>query len=130
MFKGSEDKTCRLITKSGGRGLGRNKLEACSYEFKVEGAELTLKPGLLSIAITGGGMSISHSANGTQQLVATGTYDSGPTQVLTTVVTWASSDVTKAAVTKSGLAVAIAAGTPNVTATYMGIVGTAVLTVT
>ena len=119
-----------LITKSGGRGLGRNKLETCSYEFKIEGAELVLKPSLVSIAVTGGAMSVNHAANGTQQLVATGTYSSGPTQVLTGVALWASSDKTKAIVDRDGLAAGIAAGTPNMTATYMGIVGTAVLTVT
>lgn len=118
------------VMKAASGGLDRNKLEITSYEFQISGALLVLKPSLVSIAITGGGMSISHAANGTQQLVATGTYSSGPTAVLTSQVIWASSDVTKAAVTASGLAVAIAAGTPNVTATLLGIVGTAVLTVT
>ncbi len=118
------------VTKAASGGLDRSGLEKTSYEFQISGALLVLKPSLVSIAITGGGMSISHAANGTQQLVATGTYSSGPTAVLTSQVIWASSDVTKAAVTASGLAVAIAVGTPNVTATLLGIVGTAVLTVT
>jgi hypothetical protein len=117
-----------LITKSGGRGLGRNKLETCSYEFKLDGALLVLKPGLVSIAITG---TLSVGVGDTSQLVATGTYDSGPTAVLTTKVLWASADETKFVITRGGKAcgVSIDAAT-DVTATYMGIVGTASIEVT
>lgn len=112
-----------LVTKSGGRGLGRNKLEICSYEFKLDGAEMVLKPGLLSIAVTGGALTVG--VGDTLQMVATGTYDSGPTQVLTTKVLWASADETKLVITRGGLVCGVAtdAGT-MVTATYMGIVGT------
>ena len=112
-----------LITKSGGRGLGRNKLETCSYEFKLDSAELVLMPGLLTIAITGGALSVG--VGDTLQLIATGTYDSGPTKVLTTDVLWASTDEAKVVITRGGLVcgVTVDAGT-DVTATFMGIVGT------
>lgn len=119
-----------IVTKAAGGGLKRNGLEVLSYEFKISGAALVIRPSLVSIAVTGGAMSIAHATNEVQQLIATGTYSSGGPTVITGLVVWASSDVTKAAVTASGLAVAIAAGTPNVTATLLGIVGTAVLTVT
>jgi hypothetical protein len=117
-----------LITKSGGRGLGRNKLETCSYEFKLDSAELVLKPSLVSIAVTGGTLSIAIGA--TQQMTATGTYSSGPTADLTSKVAWDSVTKAVALITREGLAVGIDDGTSNITATYLGIVGTATLTVT
>jgi hypothetical protein len=119
-----------LITKSGGRGLGRNKLETCSYEFKLDSAEMVLKPGLVSIALT---PALTVAEGATLQLIATGTYDSGPMAVLTTKVTWASATPATAVITAGGLVVGIsdtAPGTSVITATYMGIVGTGMLTVT
>jgi uncharacterized protein YjdB len=107
--------------------MDRSGLEKTSYEFQISGALLVIKPSLVSIAITG---TITKAAGQTSQLVATGTYSSGPTAVLTTQVIWASSDQTKAIVTAGGLVGAIASGTPNITATLLGIVGTTVFTVT
>ena len=116
-----------LVTKAGGAAVGRNKLETTSYEFKVVGAALIEKPSLVSIAITG---TTTKAPGTTSQLIATGTYSSGPTAVLTTQVIWASDTEAKAVITRGGLAVAIATGTSNITATLLGIVGTTVLTVT
>ncbi|HSW62171.1 MAG TPA: Ig-like domain-containing protein [Dissulfurispiraceae bacterium] len=117
-----------LITKSGGRGLGRNKLETCDYEFKLDSAELVLMPALVSIAITGGGLTCA--AGAVQQLVATGTYTSGPTKDLTAVVLWASATEAKAVITRGGLVAGISSGTSDITATYMGITETEGFTVT
>ena len=115
------------VVKGAGGGMDRSGLEKTSYEFQISGALLVIKPSLVSIAITG---TTTKAAGLTSQLVATGTYSSGPTAVLTTQVIWASSDQTKAIVTAGGLVGAIAAGTPNITATLLGIVGTTVFTVT
>ncbi len=112
-----------IVTKAAGGGLKRNGLEITSYEFKISGALLEIRPSLVSIAVTGGAMTVSITA--TLQLIATGTYSSGPTKVLTTLVTWASADETKIVVTAGGLVagIVIDAGT-NITATLLGIVGT------
>ena len=115
-----------LITKSGAATVGRNKLEMTSYEFKVTGAALVEKPALVSIAITG---TATKAAGQTSQMTATGTYSSGPTADLTAKCIWASDTPAKAVITASGLAVAIATGTSNITATLHGIVGTTVFTV-
>ncbi len=111
------------VSKAASGGLKRNGLEITSYEFQISGAELIIRPALVSIAITGGGMTVSITA--TLQLIATGTYSSGPTKVLTALVAWASEDETKIVVTSGGLVagITIDAGT-NITATLLGIVGT------
>lgn len=116
------------VSKAGSGGLKRNGLETTSYEFQVSGAELIIRPALVSIAITGGAMSVAPGA--TQQLIATGTYSSGGPTVITNLVTWASSDKALAVVDAGGLAVGIDTGVPNMTATLLGIVGTAAFTVT
>ena len=63
----------------------------------------------------------------TQQLTAT-TLDSVGNALTGRVVTWATSDSTKARVSTSGLATAVAAGTATITATSEGKTGTSVFT--
>jgi len=113
------------VSKAASGGLKRNGLEITSYEFQISGALLVLKPSLVSIAVTATGGAATVAVGATKQMIATGTYSSGPTAVLTSQVTWASADETKIVVTKGGLAAAVAAdaGT-DITATLMGIVGT------
>lgn len=64
----------------------------------------------------------------TRQFIAIGTYTDGTTQVLTTLVTWASSDTTKAFISNSassrGLMSTVAVGTITISATYAGLTGT------
>jgi DNA-binding beta-propeller fold protein YncE/urocanate hydratase len=85
---------------------------------------LTVTPAaLISIAVTPRHPGI---ANGThQQFVATGTYTDNSTQLLTTSVTWTSSDTTVASISNAssfnGLATAVAQGAVTVTATVGGI---------
>ena len=117
-----------LITKSRGRGIGRNKLETCNYEFKTDGAELVLMPALVSIAVTATGGAATVAIGSTKQMIATGTYSSGPTQVLTASVLWSSATEAKMVITRGGLVVGLTAGTSVISAVYMGITGT--LTVT
>lgn len=65
---------------------------------------------------------------------ATGTYDNGVTQDLTTTVTWASSDTAVLQVSNTagfkGEAQGVAAGTATLTATHSNISGSAAVTVT
>ena len=116
------------VTKANSGGLDRNGTEKTSYEFQIAGALLVIRPSLVSIDVTPNTPSKAPAA--TQQFVATGTYSSGPTQVLTALVTWASATPAKVLITAGGLAVAMETGTSVITATLLGIVGTETMTVT
>src|SRR6185369_5763764 len=69
-----------------------------------------------------------------QQFTATGTFSDNSTQDLTTVVTWSSSDLAKAAISNAagtnGQATALGAGTASITATSGSVSGSSTLTVT
>jgi uncharacterized protein YjdB len=77
-------------------------------------------PTLSSIAIT-----LSSPANlavgATQQFIATGTYSNATTAVITSQVTWASSNSTGATISSTGLATGVAVGTANITAALSGV---------
>lgn len=64
----------------------------------------------------------------TQQFTATGHYSDGTTAVLATA-TWGVGDTSVAAINATGLATAIAAGSTSVTASFSGMSGTGMLTV-
>jgi uncharacterized protein YjdB len=66
----------------------------------------------------------------TQQFTATGTYSDGTSYNITTQVTWRSSNTSMATVNSSGLATAVAAGTPIISATSGSILGSTPLSVT
>ncbi len=95
-------------------------------------AIMTVTNPLVSIAVTPANPSVS--AGFTQQFVATGTYADNSTQILTTRVTWASSNPSVASISNTqgsqGLATGIAAGTVQITATSGSIIGSTTLTVT
>ena len=86
---------------------------------------------LTSIAVTPQGSSIA--PGGTQQFTATGTYNSGPPQNLTNLVTWSSSAATVATISNAtgsqGLATAVGAGSTTVRATLNSISGSTSLSV-
>lgn len=88
-------------------------------------------PDLISIKVTPDGSTIP---NGTQQqFIAIGTYSDGSTQDLTTAATWESSDTSIAGISSAtgtkGLAQAISPGPTTISATYNGIPGSTLLTV-
>ena len=98
----------------------------------VGNATMTITNPLVSIAVSSPTQSI---APGTKvNFTATGTYADNSTQVITTTVTWSSSDTTLATISNSpgtqGQATAIKAGTVTITATSGSITGTSTLTVT
>jgi 6-phosphogluconolactonase (cycloisomerase 2 family) len=78
-------------------------------------------PTLVSIAVNPPSTSIEPGL--TQQYTATGTYTSGPNQVLTVGVTWASSNPSSATISSSGLATGVAVGSTTITATVGSISG-------
>ena len=80
----------------------------------------TPAPTLSSIAVTPG-LSLNILVGSTQQFVAIGTYSDGTTSVITTLVTWASSNTTIVTISSAGLATGIATGTVNITANMPGV---------
>lgn len=81
------------------------------------GSEATLS----SIAVTPANPAVLVEA--TQQFTATGTYSDSTTADITATVTWSSSDTSKATIDSSGLATAVAAGSPAITATLGNVSG-------
>lgn len=77
---------------------------------------------LSSIAVTPANPAVLVGA--TQQFTATGTYSDNTTADITATVTWSSSDTAKATITSAGLATAVAAGSPIITATMGSVSGT------
>ena len=77
-------------------------------------------PTLNSIAVTPN-PSTNLAVGSTEQFTATGTYSDGSTKIITSKVTWTSSDTTKAMITSSGgLATGVAVGPTNITASLNG----------
>lgn len=73
--------------------------------------------------------SVTVSIAGTQQYVATCVYSDGSSATCTSTSNWSSSSPAIAAITSTGIATALAAGTATISATSGGITGTATLTV-
>jgi uncharacterized protein YjdB len=66
----------------------------------------------------------------TQQMMATGTYDNGSTDNVTDSASWASSDVSIATISSTGLVAGVASGTATISATLDGVSGSTTVTVT
>ncbi len=120
------------ITVSGlanGVSLGTATISATSGAVSGNTSLTVNAANLASLAITPAPPSV---AQGTSiKLVATGTFNDGGTRNLTTLVTWSSSDTTKATIGgANGVAKGLAAGTTTITATLGSVSTTATLTVT
>lgn len=76
---------------------------------------------LVSIAVTPNNPTVTIGK--TQQLTATGTYSDNSMQDLSTQVTWASSDTTKATVSSTGLVTGTGYGSATITATSGSVSG-------
>lgn len=87
--------------------------------------DMQISVDIASIAVTPATPTITT----TQQMVATATMDDGSTRVVTTLVTWASSDVSKATIAATGIATKVANGTTTLSATLGGKTGSTVATV-
>ncbi len=66
----------------------------------------------------------------TQQMSATGTYDNSSTDTITDSSSWASSDITIATVSSTGLVTGVASGSATVSATLDGVSGSTTVNVT
>jgi uncharacterized protein YjdB len=100
--------------------------------FSDGGHVFVVAPALDSIAVTPANPSVA--AGQTQQFTATGTYDGGSTQNITSQVTWSSSSTAVATISNAsgtqGLATAVAAGSTTISAALSGVTGSTGLTVT
>jgi uncharacterized repeat protein (TIGR03803 family) len=99
---------------------GTTQITATLGAIASPAVTLTVTPAALqSIAVTPASPSISASA--TEQFIATGTYSDLSTPVITSSVTWSSSNTSVASISNAsgsqGLATGLAAGTSSITAT-------------
>jgi Bacterial Ig-like domain (group 2) len=97
-----------------GKALGAATITAVSNSVSAIDAVMVVAPTLTSISITPSGGSIPLGES--QQFSATGTYNDGSTQDLTTSVQWTSSNPTILSLSGAGTATAAAVGTVTVTA--------------
>ena len=86
-------------------------------------------PTLVSVSVSPANPSLPEGA--TQQFTATGTYSDNSTQILTSRVTWASSNPAATTITPTGMAKGMGTGTSQITAALSGVTSPAdTLTVT
>ena len=125
----SSDMTNATISSTGlttGVATGTTNITASLYGVTSLAVTLTvIAPTLASIAITPTAPA-NLTMTVTQQFKATGTYSTGPTADITSQVTWNSSNPAVAPISPTGLAVGMTAGTTNITATFSGVISSAV----
>ena len=141
----TSDGAIASITSGGARGGGRGLatgLAAGTVTVTATDAGLTDSVQLTVTAVTPKSLVVTPATpsilvNTTQPFVATLVYSDNTTAVVTGSADWTSSDPTIATVTTTGgrggaagTATSYATGTTTITATYNGLSGTAVLTVT
>jgi len=110
-----------------GKALGAATISAVSDTVSAMDTVTVLAPTLKSISVKPSGVSIPLGEN--QQLSATGTYNDGSAQDLTSFVQWASSSPTILSFSSVGVATGDALGTVTVTATSGAIRATSQLQV-
>jgi uncharacterized protein YjdB len=112
--------------------IGSVTLSASALGFTTSTPMTVTQAALASIDLTpsGGSTALGYS----RQFIAIGTYTDGTTQVLTTQVTWASSDTSRAFISNGastkGLLSPVTAGTVTITASWSGVIGSTAHTVT
>jgi uncharacterized protein YjdB len=113
-----------------GKGSAAGSCTITAASGKVSGsAALTVTAAILT-SITVKPAKASVVAGKTEQFTATGTYNNGTMQNLTSSVTWISSATSVATVSSGGLATGVAQGSATITATSGTISGSGTLTVT
>ena len=100
-----------------------------SYDGETGSAVLTVTPAAAT-SLTVAPATATFAAGDTEQFTATIGYDDGTTQVVTTQATWTSDDDAIATVSASGLATGVAAGDTTISAAFLGLTGTADVTIT
>jgi uncharacterized protein YjdB len=114
----SSDPTKATINSSGvatGVFHGMTSITAICHSLPSNSIALTVNAVLQSIAISAGSPSVLVGSN-TPAFVATGDFNDGSMQDLSSNVIWASSDPTKATINSSGVATGAFHGMTNITA--------------
>jgi hypothetical protein len=111
-----------------GKQAGKTTITATSGNTSGSTTLTVTNAVLVSLAIAPANPSIAKGTN--QQFSATGTFSDNTTQILTTQVVWSSSNTGIAAISSSGLATSIAAGSTTISATSGSISRTSTLSVT
>ncbi len=111
--------------------IGSTVVSASARGFSASTTVTVTQAALASIDLTPS--SGSTALGFTRQFIAIATYTDGTTQVVTTQVTWASSDPTKAFISNAagqhGLMSTVAAGVVTISATYNGVTGSTTHTI-
>lgn len=113
-------------------GTGTATISASVQGFSSSMTMTVTQAALASIELTpaNGATALGY----TRQFIAVGTYTDGTTQVLTTQVTWSSSDVLRAIISNGspsrGLLSTVSVGAVTISATYGGVTGSTSHTVT
>src|SRR5208282_6612972 len=106
-------------------GAGTSTISAT--QGSITGTTTFTVPALSSIAITPSAPTIN--VNATQQFTATGTYQGGSTQNISSQVTWGSSNTSVATINTSGLATALTGGSTTISGVQGGVTGSTTLNV-
>jgi len=127
----SSDTTVAVIVASGlAKGLKASSSATITASFQAHSDSATLQvtaPILQSVVVTPSNPAIPLGL--TQQFSATGVLSDGSTEDLTGVATWASTNTLVATIGNGGLATSHAQGNTMISATYLGITGSTLLTV-
>jgi hypothetical protein len=128
---GSSDITVAVIVAPGlAKGLKPNNSTTitASFQGKNDTATLQVTPPILQ-SIVVAPLNPAIPLGLTQQFSATGILSDGSTEDLTNLATWASTNTPVATINNTGLASSVAQGSATITATYLGIMGSTLLTV-
>lgn len=118
-----------MYAKRGGLGYSSIATDVLAL---FEAAKVALRIWTRAASIDTLPATVTKAAGQTQQLATTATYADGVAVVVANTderMTYASSDVTKATVSKTGLVTAVASGSATITVTYHGRTDTCVVTV-
>jgi len=111
-----------------GVSVGTTTISAAAGSISGSAVLTVQVPTLVSLAVTPSSPSIA--SGGSAQFAATGTYNNGTTQDLTSAVTWSSSAPAIATISSQGLASGAAFGSTTITASAGSLTASASLSVT
>lgn len=131
----SSDTTVASITSPGGlaTGVAKGTATITATSGNVSSATTLTVNAVVLQSITVSPATATVAVGGTQQFTATGYYNNGSTQILTTTAKWSTSSKKLASVNGTGLATGLAPGSATISASMGGpkgsVTGSAMLTV-
>ena len=123
---GSSNTAAVTVNSSGlAAAVGMGSSTITATELNVVGSTLVAVPSLSSISVSPTNPVVP--VGGTQQFNATGTYQNGVTEDISSAVSWGSSNNGVVTVNGSGLATVSGAGNTTISASVNGVVGNTIL---